>query len=174
MGTFPALSAKWSVSSESFWKKIKPVVSNAGIRFSYGATGNDNTAAISNYPFLTLIQTGIAPNGGLTIINGTTNGVSQITGAFVPVAGNPDLVWESQKTYNAGLDLGFLKNRITVTIEAYVKTSDGLLFNAPIPTSTGFKTLLQNIGKYKTKDWNIRLIRLMFNIKILNGHPVST
>lgn len=99
------------------------------LRASYGVTGNNN---IGNFTTRQLFA------GGATYL--TTPGItpSQI--------GNPDLVWETTNQFDIGLDMAFLDNKIAATIEFYVKNTTDLILNRPVPTTSGFTTVPENIG----------------------------
>src|SRR5699024_7790966 len=64
---------------------------------------------------------------------------------------NPNLTWERSRQFNIGLDISFFNERITFGGDIYRTISDGLLLNVPIPSTTGFTSMLQNIGAVKTK-----------------------
>lgn len=149
---FPAFSAKWRISEEKFWKNIKPVVSDAGLRLSYGTAGNNR---INSFATLSQIKTAIGGQGYTFNVGDPQN--NQATGAYVSVLGNADLKWETSKTYNIGLDLAFLQNRIKLTADAYKKNTYDLLYNAPIPTSTGFGSVYKNIGNIQNKGLEITI-----------------
>ncbi len=118
-GVFPSVSGKWNISEEDFLKNSK-VVSDLGLRVSYGVTGNDN---IDNFASRRLYGLG---------------GVYQNNSGLRPTAlGNPDLKWEKNQTINIGLDYGFFKGRVKGAIEVYERTSSDLLLNRNIPTTNG-------------------------------------
>ena len=130
-GYFPAGSVAWIASEEDFLKSSE-VISLLKLRASYGLTGN---AEIGNY---------------------SARGLFSGTGAYGGVAGqipsriaNPDLTWEKTKQLDLGFDFGLLKNRITGTFDFYQKNTTALLLDVPIPQTTGFATITQNLGKLK-------------------------
>jgi hypothetical protein len=67
---------------------------------------------------------------------------------------NPDIRWETTITRNIGLDFGFLKNKITGTLEYYRNTTKDLLVTKVIPTNTGYTSQIITLGKLRTVEWN--------------------
>lgn len=130
-GTFPAIGASWIASDESFMKSI-PALSFLKLRASYGLTGMNEignythtpSIGISNYVF----STGLAP------------------GKVQSSLGNADLAWERNKQFDAGLDLGLFKERITLNYDYYNKFTDGILVSVPVPTSSGYTSVQDNLG----------------------------
>lgn len=126
-GTFPAISAGWILSEEDFLSD-SDVISFLKLRASYGETGNAN---IGDYASLGLF-------GAI--------GYNQRPGIAPVQAPNPNLTWESVKQTDIGLEYGFLDNRISGEIDYYVKRSDGLIFNQPLPGTSGYSSITRNIG----------------------------
>lgn len=127
---FPAVSAGYLISEESFMEGAN--VSLLKIRAGYGEVGN---TAIS--PFQTL--------GGLsrtTYLFGNTPAFG-FQNNLIP---NPDLRWEISKTTNIGVDFGFLEDRFTGSLEYYVTNTEDLLLNRLLPLTSGYNSILQNIG----------------------------
>lgn len=134
-GFFPAASAGWILSEEKFMSKIKDL-SFLKLRASYGIVGN---AEIGNFPQLGLF-TGSA-------------GYAGIGGQFPSQIGNPDLTWETSKQFDVGFDFGFFNNRLTGEVDYYIRNSEGLLLNVNIPTSTGFASVVKNLGRMSNKGF---------------------
>ncbi|WP_298355113.1 TonB-dependent receptor [Runella sp.] len=132
-GFFPAASAGWVLSEENFLKN-NAIVSFLKLRASYGRTGN---AEIGNFPQLGLF-TGDAAYGGQP-------------GQRPSQLANPDLRWETSDQADIGLDFGLLNNRISGEIDYYNKQTSGLLLNVNVPGTTGFTTLVRNVGKLENK-----------------------
>ncbi|PQA55619.1 SusC/RagA family TonB-linked outer membrane protein [Siphonobacter curvatus] len=117
-GNFPGVSAGWTISNESFAKgAMAKVVNHLKLRVGYGAVGNQNfPGGAPNPAYVGAVQFFSGPVGF-----GTSNMINGIP--------NPNLKWESVKTTNVGLDIGFLNGRIDATIDAYKKvTSDMIIF----------------------------------------------
>jgi hypothetical protein len=70
---------------------------------------------------------------------------------------NPDISWEKSETFDAGLDIGVFKNRITASVDYYYKHNTDLLLNVPIPQATGFPILLSNAGEALNQGWELEL-----------------
>ncbi|MFL5789693.1 MAG: SusC/RagA family TonB-linked outer membrane protein, partial [Flavisolibacter sp.] len=132
-GNFWSAGAAWNADRENFVKDIS-FISALKLRGSYGTTGN---AAIGNYSWRPTIHFG-------------TNYAGQPGGVF-DVVGNENLTWESTKQADAGLDAGFLKNRISIVFDYYRRVSDRLLFSNPLSPTTGFTSFVDNIGKVENK-----------------------
>lgn len=117
-GYFPGVSAGWTVSNEKFMKgSVSTVLNFMKVRVGYGTVGNQNfPSGAPNPAYVGAVQffSGPVGFGSSNMING------------IP---NPNLKWESVKTTNAGVDLGFLGGRIDATIDVYKKvTSDMIIF----------------------------------------------
>ncbi len=136
-GYFPSASVAWRFSDENFFNNIS-VINDGKFRFSAGQTGNE---AIGNYTAQGEFAVGA--------------NYLDFSGAAPSVMPNSGLTWETTTQYNAGLDLSFLKNRITLNADVYLKITDDLLYNVPIPRTTGFSSVTQNIGSIENKGIEI-------------------
>ncbi|MDB5190804.1 MAG: TonB-linked outer membrane protein [Segetibacter sp.] len=135
-GVFPSVGVAWNLSNEEFMNWSKGFLSNARVRASYGKVGNErigNYDAIQRYNFGSYYY----------------NGLSGV--AFGSSFGNPALSWESLVQTNIGVDLAFLKGRINVTADYFIKTTEDLLYNRPLPRETGFNSVRVNLGSIQTK-----------------------
>ena len=126
-GIFPSTSAAWNVSDEGFWKPIKHVVNNFKIRASYGEVGYDQ---IPSYGFSSTI--GQAADYIFSDTDGNFN-----NGTAIRDYANEELKWETSKSTNFGVDLGFLKNKFVLTAEYYNTKKEDMLLAVPLPASTG-------------------------------------
>ena len=131
-GFFPSVGLAWRVDQESFLSN-SDLISNLKLRTSYGVTGNQE---IGNYQSLSTL------NPVYYVYNDTP-----ILG-FTETIGNPDLKWERNIQYNIGLDLS-LWDRLDLSFDYYTRRTSDLLYNVPIPTSSGYSSMLQNIGEVK-------------------------
>jgi len=132
-GTFPSVSVGWIVSNEKFMDRYRPV-DLFKIRASYGVTGNN--AFSNNYA---------AQSTTSTYYYDYNNAITQ--GTTIANLGNTALGWERNIQFDAGFDLSLLKNRITFTYDYYHKITDHLIQTRPLPTSSGYSSLLDNVGK---------------------------
>ncbi|WP_316797624.1 TonB-dependent receptor [Pedobacter frigidisoli] len=133
-GTFPSLSAGWKISEETFLKNVK-AISDLKLRLSWGKSGNNN---IGDYNAISTLVSSNYVFGG--------NTPTTATGQVVSGLANKALKWETSSTYDLGLDLSLLANRINFTFDAYHKKNTDLLLNLPVLSASGFSTSLQNIG----------------------------
>jgi TonB-linked SusC/RagA family outer membrane protein len=141
-GVFPSAALAWRISNEKFFEGID-FINELKLRTSYGETGNNN---IGNYAEFAAINYLSYPFGGAA------------TGGFGPgQLANPLLTWETQKSFNVGVDAGFFKNRLTVSVERFQSRNYNLLLNVNIPLVTGFSTALQNIGEVKNSGWEFSM-----------------
>lgn len=138
-GVFPSVAAAWNLSNEDFMTGVK-AVDHAKIRASYGISGSNFIGDFTSKSSLSSVNHSF----------GNTNVVGYINGD----PGNPDLSWEKSKQLDIGLDFG-LYNRVSVTADYFSNTSDGLLLNVNVPTSTGYSGNLENIGSMK--KWGYEL-----------------
>jgi len=132
-GYFPSASVGWRFSEEDFFENLH-AVNDAKLRFSVGKTGNE---AIGDYT-----------SQGEFVVG--TNYLDY-SGASPSVMPNAGLRWETTTQYNAGLDVMLLANRLTLNADAYLKDTRALLYNVPIPTTTGFGSITQNIGSIENR-----------------------
>ncbi len=132
-GTFPAFSLGWIVSEENFLKG-NPVLTFLKLKTGYGKTGN---AEIPNY----------AQYGTTNTTSPTTyNGQNII---FQDNLANPDISWETTKTFDVGVEYGFMQDRIQGEFSYYYKRTEDLFLNVAVQTSTGWANTLKNVGAMK-------------------------
>lgn len=144
-GFFPSVSFTWDMKKEAFLANIKPL-SMLKLRTGVGQAGN--LGGISAYTTMnTVRQNGIVPvNSSPTVTLGMVRN------------NNPDLKWETKKTFNIGADIGLFANRLMLTAEYYYsKTSDMLYaYEVPVPPFA-FNTLLANIGSMSNRGFEFGL-----------------
>jgi TonB-dependent starch-binding outer membrane protein SusC len=133
---FPSAAFAWRLSEEAFMQD-QNTFSNLGLRLSYGVTGNQ---AVGPYQSLAGLTTVYASIGGRQI-------------GFAPgaTAPNPALRWETTRQMNAGLDMGFLDQRVNVTADVYRSRTEDLLLMVSVPFVSGFTQQLQNIGSLQNQ-----------------------
>ena len=141
-GEFPSLSAAWRINKESFMSEI-PAISELRLRASYGVTGNFN---IGNFAWLgTMGNSYYVPDYVLT------------TGMVQTSFENNNLSWEKTHSYDYGFNLGLFDNRLSFSLDYYIKRTTNLLYNISIPAATGFTSALSNIGEIENKGFEIEL-----------------
>ena len=145
-GTFPSGALAWRMTEESFIKNLG-VFSNLKYRLGYGKTGNDQ---IGDYARFALMS-----NTHITL-DGTNNVSGTQMSAGTPE--NPGLKWETTSQYNTGLDMGFLKGRLSATIDLYYKKTTDLLINKSLPLYSGFTSGQSNVGSIQNKGFEIELL----------------
>lgn len=142
-GFFPSGSLAWRVTEEEFMKPVKDLLNNLKVRVSYGFTGNTE---IGVYESLATLA-----NDGWVIGN-------QLVSGFYPnKIPNPDLKWERTGQFDVGIDMGFWNNRLRITTDYYRKETRDLLYNVVIPTTSGFDSMLRNIGSVENKGFEFSI-----------------
>ena len=149
-GYFPAVSAGWTISDENFFSGIKNAVNYAKFRASWGQNGN--TAGLGSYMYASTIgSTGYYP------ISSITPG-QYITGYAPSYAGNDELKWETSEQLNFGLDLRFLNDRLTFTVDWFNKTTKDLIVSGITPsTVVGIAASPVNAGNVVNRGWEFEI-----------------
>lgn len=144
---FFQVGASWLISSEGFMKN-QSIVNFLKLRASYGTTGN---AEIGDYASL-----------GLYTISASAS-YANLPGAAPSQKANPELTWEKQKTVNIGLD-ATISNRLDISLDVYQKLATDLLYQRPLPATTGYSFVWENIGSVRNRG-----IELSVNSKNIVG-----
>ncbi len=137
-GFFPAASAAWIISEESFMENLS-FLSFLKLRGSWGITGN---AEIGNF----------ASRGLYSASNYA--GYSGLVPTGLPWS---DLKWETTQQINFGIDFGFFNNRLTGEIDYYIKNTSDLLLSKNVPATSGFTTIVQNVGDLENSGWEFMI-----------------
>lgn len=137
-GVFPAVALGWKINQEAWMQGAAGWLSDLKLRLGWGKTGQQEIGETINYMALYAIA-----SPSVSYPNGTN-------GWYLPVYArgyNPDLTWETTTSYNAGLDFGFLNNRITGSIEYYHRKTTDLLAYVAVPAGSSTTNMLnRNIG----------------------------
>ena len=144
-GFFPSVSFTWDMKKEAFLANIKPL-SMLKLRTGFGQAGN--LGGISAYTTMnTVRQNGIVPvNSSPTVTLGMVRN------------NNPDLKWETKKTFNIGADIGLFANRLMLTAEYYYSETSDMLYAYEVPVPPfAFNTLLANIGSMSNRGFEFGL-----------------
>ncbi|WP_026712621.1 SusC/RagA family TonB-linked outer membrane protein [Flavobacterium daejeonense] len=143
-GTFPSVSAGWTISNESFMKDLS-FIDNLKLRSGFGVTGITPGASY-------LSQT-------LYNYAGDIYSDGKWVQGLVPASNpNPDLKWEKSSEFNIGLDFSFLKNRISGSVDVYNKQTKDLLWDYSVPTPPNlYGSTLANVGKLENKGIEVLL-----------------
>ncbi|MDR1675753.1 MAG: TonB-dependent receptor [Tannerella sp.] len=141
-GFFPSASAAWRVSEEDFFKNNIQFISSLKLRGSVGLMGND---------FIDINYDGIEDRWQWKHLYGLTSGAQYGTGAIglAPnVIPNEDITWEKSLAYNGGIDLGFLKNKLTFGFDFFKKHTYDILGAriSSLPSTSGLNLAAENYG----------------------------
>jgi TonB-dependent starch-binding outer membrane protein SusC len=140
-GTFPSLALAWKIKDESFMK-ANTRITDLKLRLGYGITGQQE--GIGNYDYLSYYQ---LSDSGASYSFGNTYYQMFRPGGFYA-----NRKWEQTTTYNIGLDYGFLDNRISGSVDVYLKKTKDLLNSIPQPAGTNFAAyILANVGSMENK-----------------------
>ncbi len=140
-GLFPSAALAWKIKDESFLRNVR-AVTDLKLRLGWGVTGQQDIG--NDYPAQAKYT--ISRTGYYYYIDG------EYLPTLRPDAYDPDIRWESTTTQNAGLDFGFLKDRITGSVDLYKRVTKDLLNVVTIPSGSNFSnTLLTNVGSLENK-----------------------
>lgn len=166
-GYFPSFSAGWRLGEEHFMKNLG-IFDNLKIRASWGKLGNQNIGSASNsdyFPYLTVLTQDYENSYNF---NNTLAPGAAVTGLVDPM-----ITWETTTTTDIGLDLGFLKNRLNIEADYFVRKTSDIIVQLPIPTVLGGLTApFENVGEMKNEgleinvNWQDRVVASDFNYSI--------
>ncbi len=148
--TYPAVSAGWNISRESFMEPIT-WVDNLKLRIGYGETSNQ-----SINPYSTL--------GGLAVRN-YNFGSTYNAGYYVNALPNPELGWEFSKTWNFGLDFSLFRGRLNGSFEYYIQKTNDILLDVSLPSTSGVSSYTGNIGNTENKGFEFTLNGIIIDNK---------
>jgi TonB-dependent starch-binding outer membrane protein SusC len=141
-GTFPSAAFAWKIKEENFLRSSN-VVSDLKLRLGYGITGQQNISN-NDYPYL--------PSYTYSEPTATYLFGNQYITTLRPEGYDANIKWEETTTYNAGLDYGFVNNRITGTLDVYLRKTDDLINFIPVPAGTNLTNyILTNVGDLENK-----------------------
>lgn len=141
-GTFPGVSAAWIISEENFLKSV-PVISFLKLRTGYGSVGNANIGSSAFTYF---------ENNSPFVIGGTN-----LPGVRLAQIANPNLTWETQTEFNAGLDFGFLSDRVSGSFDFFSRRFTNLLSRVPLATDFPVSSFASNAGTTRSTGWEVSL-----------------
>ena len=150
--TFPALSASWRMSEESFMANRPLGISSMALRAGWGRQGNQAVAPYQTKLLLRADPDAIYPLGNVPT-----------TGLRAAQVGNDSLTWETAEQINVGLDYGFANDRFTGVIDVYQKTTRDLLLEVAVPQPAVVNTRLENIGSLRNRG-----VEVTFNTPIID------
>lgn len=161
-GNFHSFSASWKFSDEAFFENLRDIVNSGRFRLGWGQVGNDNIPAFTW---------------------GSAGQLEQYGGGYFLGAGyrptrvpNPYVTWETQESWNFGLDLNFMKDRFQFVFEYYTKTSKDMLMSQQLPTymgtegndATKIQAPMGNFGEMKNTGFEITI-----NTTNINKHGLK-
>lgn len=147
-GFFPSFAGAWTISNEP-WMNSAKWLTNLKLRVGYGTVGNDRIGNNTTLEIYSIQKVGL--------------GSSQ-TAALVPAQlSNPDLRWEGSTTVNLGLDFSAFKNRLGITVDAFVKDTKDLLMKRDLAFVSGWASQWQNVGKIRNKGLEVSFKTININ-----------
>lgn len=139
---FAAIGGAWRISEEDFMKD--GIFNNLKLRASTGSVGNQ---AIQPYQSLRL---------GSIVLTGQGAGTG-ISVGLAPNLPNPNLTWETTVQTNVGLDAGLYNDKYRFSFDYYVKTTNDLLATVALPQSSGFTSIVDNVGKVENRGVELQV-----------------
>jgi hypothetical protein len=147
------VAGAWVISEEPLLKSVT-MINNLKFRLSWGKAGN---SAVDAYRTLTTLGIDKIP-----YTFSSSSGVQLIRGQVPANLGNKDLTWEITTTFDAGLDITLLRERISATLDFYSSKTDGLLLFKALPPTSVFPQVIENVGKTENMGFeaalNLRVI----------------
>ncbi len=142
-GVFPSVGLSWIISEEGFFPNLGPI-DLVKVRTSYGINGNEE---IGDYQFISTLDKS----------RGYIFGGGRIIGASPSYIENADIRWEQSEQFNVALDISGYDNRLTASVDYYIKTTKDLLEVIPIPGHVGNDPPFANVGSVQNKGVEINL-----------------
>ena len=148
-GTFPAVSAGWVVSNENFYTSVADRINHLKLRASWGRNGSTSNVGIGQWQALVNII-----NPGYPDLNGNF-----LIGAAPSALSYPELTWETSEQVNIGADFSFFRDRLSLTVDRYKKTTKDLLTpgGPAVPAFIGATLNVINAGEIVNKGWEFDL-----------------
>lgn len=151
-GYFPSVSAGWRLSEEEFIRNLG-IFDNLKLRASWGKLGNQNIGSSSNsdyFPYLTVLTQDYSNSYNY---NNTLAPGAAVTGLV-----DQDITWETTTSTDIGVDMGFLKNRLSVEADYFMKKTTDIIVQLPIPLIMGGLTApFENVGEMKNNGFELNV-----------------
>lgn len=147
-GFFPSVSAGWNIDREEFWKS--ELISRLKLRASLGSSGNN---------VLSVTDTQGSYGSGYNY--------TWQPGILTTKLANDELVWETTTSKNIGADLGLIKNRLNISVDAYEKITKDRLISVPLASQTGFSSIMSNYGSLRNRGLELTFSGVVINKKEL-------
>ncbi len=146
---FPSFSLGWNIAREEFFESLSSTIGTLKLRGSYGTLGNQNT---TNW-YQTYQTMSVGSADGDWMMNGRRPNT-----AVAPGLVSPFLTWETIESYNIALDWGLLSNRLTGSVEYYIRNTNNMIGNAPeLPSILGTAVPVTNNTDLRTKGWELSI-----------------
>ncbi|MEL7119642.1 MAG: SusC/RagA family TonB-linked outer membrane protein, partial [Bacteroidota bacterium] len=149
VATFPSISFAWKLHEEPFLNDISQITSFK-LRASWGESGNPAIQPYQSLPLGLLTTTSQGAGTGLAV-------------GLAPNLPNQNLTWETTAQTNVGLDFGLFDDRITGTLDYYLKQTDGALSTVQLAPSAGFNTIIDNVGEVENRGFEFSLNTLLID-----------
>ena len=144
-GVFWSVGGSWNINREKWMSGTKNWLSALKLRASYGVNGNNNISAYRAYGVYSTVT------------------YANLVGMRASSPENPNLSWEKNKTWNAGLDFGFFDDRLTGSVDVYSRKTTDMLLSKRVPYTTGFGTNFMNIGSIRNNGVELQLDGVILN-----------
>ena len=158
-GEFPAVSARWNASDEPWFEPLSKYVSLLKLRASYGVTGRDPGDYYAQYRTLGIngsyTSSSLGSGAASNVIS--YNGITAIRPNYTSPAPATEITWEKSPQWNVGFDASFLNNRFSLTMDFYKRNSQDLIFNIPVPITTGYTTAVNNFVDVRNQGFEFTL-----------------
>ncbi|TCC87308.1 SusC/RagA family TonB-linked outer membrane protein [Pedobacter frigiditerrae] len=148
--TFFSAAVAWTFTNESFFKW--KAMSTGKLRMSWGQNGNRQLGD----PYLALANLGLGAGATAGYIDNSGN-LIQYRYLLMDRLANPALTWEKTEAFNAGLDFGFLDNRISGSIDYYITPTIDMIMTRSLPDFTGFPSINTNLGKVENRGFELSI-----------------
>ncbi len=158
-GLFPSVALAWKINSESFLENSN-LISDLKLRLGYGVTGQQDVTT-NDFPYLA--QYTLSDDYARYMFG------SVLYNTYRPEGYDKNIKWEETTTYNVGLDFGFLKNRITGTIDVYSRETEDLINTIPVPAGSNLTNkITTNVGNLTNKG-----VEFTINGKVISTSDLS-
>ena len=163
-GLFPSVALGWKISEMPFFEGVRDKVNEMKLRLGWGITGQQSVGGY--FPYMPVYTGAIQGSYYPNLLTGQyVNGNSVIGNTLYPGAYNPNLKWEETTTWNVGVDMGFLNNRLSVALDWYLRESKDLI---------SFVTVAPGSATSNMMDQNIGTLRNLGLEATISGRPVVT
>ena len=145
-GLFPSVALAWKINNMSFFEGARDVMNEFKLRMGWGVTGQQDLGDLY-FPYLAIYNLATQPSYYPWV---NENGEVEYRPTLYPGAYNEDLKWEETTTWNVGVDMAFLNNRITASLDWYLRNTEDLLSTVTIPPGSATSNeMSRNIGSMR-------------------------